>query len=246
MKVNITIPKSWEVLKNWQKIELANLLMSQCSKNKILRHYKILKILLCVKNFQFWNYWKLKILLQNLTLKDCEKYYDWIFNNIGSTVFLGKLKGKTITYLSPTKRFLDLTIYQFACAEDLLLVFLREKKIETIAYIAACLYLPKKKNSLSKFEKLYIETFGADILKYNAKKLPCILLSYLACRQHLQKLYPEIFSSMGGNMTLPTSSGFGRLVLHFSGGKFGILKETRGVNIYDFLDELKEKIKATK
>ena len=55
--------------------------------------------------------------------------------------------------------------------------------------------------------------------------------------------FPSVFPKPKIRGKIPKNSGFGKLVLHLSGGKFGTHNETKSTNVYTFLSEFEEQLK---
>ncbi|WP_028890878.1 hypothetical protein [Tenacibaculum sp. 47A_GOM-205m] len=244
MKINITIPTNWNDLTVRQQKQLALLLHKGIS--GVVFDYQVLKILMNVRWWQFFKYRKLLKITKSAHFEELKKHYSWLYNDLQLTTFIPKLKKE---YLAPADRLTNFTVEEFSHTEDLFLTWHKTKDFEALHYLAAVLY--RENNDLGKrveFDKTELDKRAANFSKLPKSTLLAIALSYQGCKLYITRKFPLIFPAAPKKQNkknkLPNSSGFGKLILHFSGQKFGTHNETKNTNLYTFLSDFEEQLKS--
>lgn len=249
--INITLPTSWNALNSYQIQKLAQLFNS--SATGTLFDYRVFLILLNLRWYQLLKYRKALRILRVARLKNLKTSYQWLYNALELTKFIPKIKTKNKTLFAPANRITNLTIDEFAHADDLFLGWYNKKDIEYLQYLAAVLY--RENNQEGKrlpFDKNELEARAKALAKTNKNTLLAICLSYQGSRSHLSNQFPLVFpkpkteeeTKTENKPKAPNRSNFGRVVLHLSGGKFGSHNETKNTNLYTFLTEFQEQLKT--
>ncbi|WP_233898359.1 hypothetical protein [Tenacibaculum piscium] len=243
MKKTINIPTSWNELSDYQLKKIASIMYLNQSKLTEVR------IFFTLLNIRWWNFLKKKtarIVLRNVSLSELKKHYSFIYENQKRTNFIKSFKAKNKTFYAPGDRINNLTVDEFSHAEDLYLGWMRTQNIEFLHYLTAVLYRVKDKGGKRIFfDKTTLDADVKHISKIDKNIFYAILVTYQGCREHLYSQFPIVFpKSTTKNPKMPNSSGFGKLALHLSGKKFGTHQETISTNIYVFLSEFEEQLKA--
>jgi len=242
MTINLKIPTSWNDLNIWQLKKIAR--YSHSNLSGIIFDYKIFLVLLNVRWWHFRKKWKVQKTLLNFTLSNLKKEYSWLQSGLDLTTFIPCIKIKSQKWFAPSDRINNLTVDEFAHAEDLYLGWFNDKDFEYLRYLVAVLYRELDANGKRKpFDKTELDARARHLSKLNQETLLAILLSYQGSRTHLFKQFPTVFPKPKENAKTPKSSGFGKLVLHFSGGKFGTHNETKDTNVYVFMSEFENQLK---
>ncbi|RSC96065.1 hypothetical protein [Tenacibaculum singaporense] len=244
MKLNITIPNEWNDLTTRQQKKIAVLLHSAIS--GVVFDYKLFKILMNVRWWQFFKYRKFLKVTRSALFEDLKEHYSWVYTDLSLTSFIPRLKKK---YIAPADRLTNFTVDEFAHTEDLFLTWYKTNDFEALHYLAAILY--RENNDLGKraeFDKNELEKRAKLFSKLNKSTLLAIALSYQGCKLYITRKFPLIFPTESKKKSkknkLPDTSGFGKLILHFSGQKFGTYNETKNTNLYTFLSDFEEQLKS--
>jgi len=249
MKLKFNIPSSWNELSDRQLKRLAKL--SNSGVKGVYFDYLVLVVLL---NLKWWNLIgkaKCGLLIYNVPFSELkEEHYSWLYQELTLTRFIPSLKVKSNILYSPADRIINLTIDEFAHADDFFLGWLRTKDFDYLRYLAAALYREcDEKGKRVPFDKLELDHRAATLHKVKKDTLLAILLSYQGCRTYLVSQFKVAFPKPKEGAKpkkTPRSSLFGKIVLQFAGGKFGNYMETKNINVYTFLTEFEEKIKENK
>ena len=242
MRLNLKIPESWNELTVWQLKKIAHMVHSE--NHGILFDYKVFLVLLKVRWWAFFKKWKLNKVLKETPLSVLKTHYNWFYDSLELTVFIPTLKATSQLWHAPADRLTNITMDEFSHAEDLYLGWSDSKDFEYLRYLAAVLYRENDDNGKRvKFDKTELDKRTKQIKKINQKNLLAIVLSYQGSRGYLFAQYPTVFPKTKQAVKAPKTSGFGKLVLHFSGGKFGTYNETKNTNVYTFLSEFEEQLK---
>ncbi|WP_340074558.1 hypothetical protein [Leptobacterium sp. I13] len=242
MTINLTIPEQWNDLNARQLKKIAGYFHSGIS--GVLMDCLVFVALLDVRWWELWKKYKALKTINHVGLSELKKHYSWLQNTLSLTTFIPAIKAKGKIFLAPAARITNLTVEEFAVAEDLFFGWFNSKDIEYLYYLAAVLYRePDKDGKRMPFDKTELDARANALRKTDRCTLLAILLSYQGCRAYLTAQFPLVFPKPKGNVKLPKSSGFGKLVLHASGGKFGTHNETKNTNVYTFLGEFEEQLK---
>ncbi len=203
---------------------------------------KLLHILMDIRWWSIRKYRKLSRVLRNVRLSDLKESYSWAYDDIGLTSF-----PKISNLESPADRLTNFTVDEFAHADDLFLGWLKTKDIEYLKYLYSVLYTEVDTNGKRKEVDKELLDKLADKVKISRTSLMVVALVYQGCRSYIFNRFKIVFPKQKNpTKKIPQSSGFGKLVLHLSGQKFGTYNETRRTNIYTFLEELTEQFKQNK
>ena len=242
MSLSIKIPKSWNELSPWQLYKIAGYSHSDLSGDLF-----DLKVFLTLLNVRWWQYrkkWKVKKIINNVAFSHLKEHYSWLQSDLNLTTFIPKIKVKNQRWFAPADRINNLTMDEFSHCEDLYFGWFSTNIFEYLQYLAAVLY--RELDSSGKrvvFDKTELDNRAALLKKLPPQTLLAILLSYQGSRAYLFAQFPTVFPKPKGKSKLPKNSGFGKLVLHLSGGKFGTHNETKNTNVYTFLSEFEEQLK---
>lgn len=248
MKIKFNIPQSWNELSDRQLKRLAKL-----ANSGIKGVYFDYLVLVGLLNLKWWNLIskaKCGLLIYNVPFSELKKQYYWFYEELTLTRFIPSLKIKSKILYSPADRIINLTIGEFAAADDFFLGWLRTKDYDYLRYLAAVLYREcDEKGKRVAFDKLELDHRASLLNKVKKNTLLAILLSYQGCRTYLERAHSTAFPKPKKGAKpkkVPVSSLFGKIVLQFAGGKFGTYTETDNTNVYTFLAEFEEKIKENK
>lgn len=240
-KIYLKIPESWNSLSKAQLTKIAYL--SHFKTNNALYDFKIFKALLNIKWWQLKKHRNAKIVFKQVPITTLKNNYNWFYNSVNLTSFIPSIKVKNKTLYAPGNRINNLTIDEFSHADDLHAGWLKTKDFNYLIFLAAILYREQDSKTKKRvvFDKNELENRAKKLNKIHKKTLLAILLSYEGCVNHMTAQFPLIFKK--SETKKAQSNGFGKLVLHLSGGKFGTHNETKNTNIYIFLSEFEEQLK---
>lgn len=244
MAINLNIPTSWNALNDWQLIKIASALYSGKSKTTI--DYKVFFALLDVRFWQLLKRRKALKVIRDISFSELKNHYQWLYNSLGLTSFVNSIKIKSKRFYGPADRISNLTINEFSHADDLYLGWCNTKDVEYLQYLAAVLYRQLNDNGKrAPFDKTELENNAKQFSKIDHRILVAVLLSYQGSRKYLISQFPLVFPlAKKTNNETPKSSGFGKITLHLSGGKFGNYNETSNTNVYTFLSDFSEQLKT--
>jgi hypothetical protein len=242
MTINLKMPESWNDLNVRQLKKIAGYFHSNLS--GVLFEYKIFLTLLNIRWWQFLKKRKAIKTIKNVGFSSLKEHYNWLHSNINLTTFIPTIKIKSKVLQAPSDRITNLTVNEFAHADDLHLGWFNTQDFEYLHYLAAVLYRELDENGKRiPFDKTELEERAKQLSKLDKKTLLAISLSYQGSRSYLIAQFPVVFPKPKEKNKAPKNSGFGKLVLHLSGGKFGTHNETKNTNIYTFLSEFEEQLK---
>jgi len=242
MKVEIVLPNSWNELTLKQLKKIASI----CFNNEtgIVFDNKVFLILLNIKWWQILKKRKAIIVKNNIAFTDLKKEYNWIYSTLNLTKFPNSIKLKKTKLFAPHDRLTNLNINEFAHLEDLYLGWHNTKNFDYLHYITAILYRENTNNKRTIFDKTELQKRSENLKNIDRKKLLAILLCYQGSRNYLTSQFPLVFHKPEKKKKTPQKSGFGKIILHLSGKKFGNYKETCNTNVYTFLSEFTEQLKT--
>ena len=241
MTINLKIPESWNNLNVRQLKKIAG--FSLLNLPTVLYDYKVFVSLFDVRWWQFLKKWKVLKIIKNVGFSDLKEHYKWLYSDIGLTTFIPVIKTKTKKLYAPANRINNLTVDEFAHADDLYLKWINSKDLEYLQYLAAVLYreLDEKGKRLA-FDKNELDHRASQLKKIDKRLLFAISMSFQGARSYMIAQFPIVFPKPKGKTKTPQNSGFGRLILNLSGGKFGTHNETKNTNVYIFLSEFEEQL----
>lgn len=248
--LKITIPETWNQCTDAQLVKIALLLASGAT--GIRFDYKLFKILVAAKWWQFRKKAKLTIVLCNVAMSELKPSFEYIYKGNTLTRFPAIKKQKGIEYFPPLSELSNLTIAEMAVADDLHIKYRNTRNPELLIYLAATLYVtqqqprpPYDKNDLS---------FKVDhFRKLSIGELLVIEQAFHGCKEFMAKKFPNVFpkpkTAEAENQSAKgkaKGSMFPQLILELSGGKFGDHNQTSRTNCYVFLAEFEKLLKDQK
>lgn len=249
MVVNINIPENWNALTDRQLKKVAKL--SHQKIKPILFDYKLYLFLINLRFWKVFKYWKALKFLKQTKLQNIKEYYQWFYTANTLTRFIPQLKIKKQRLFAPANRINNITIDEFAHADDLYIGWHNTRDFEYLQYLAAILYRENTPNGKRvPFCKTELEQRAKALRKVPKSTLLAIVLSYEGSRNYLVAQFPLVFPK-SKTEEKPTKtpkkakpSNFGKIVLHLSGQKFGTYNETKNTNVYVFLGDFQEQLKS--
>ena len=241
MILKINLPSSWNELTEKQFLKIASLFYSGTS-GKIF-DLKLFFILYDCRWFQFLKQAKAILILAETPLSELKNHYSFIYSENNRTRFPEKIKLKNKTFFSPFEKITNLTVDEFAVADDLHIKWRETHEIAFLQYLMAVLYV-ENKQPREKFDKNNLPEKMKRFVKMPLPQMLAAELAYFGCKNHITKRFSQAFPKN----TSPKSKnskkyGFGKVILQMSGGKFGSHEETKNTNIYTFLEEFNENLK---
>ena len=242
MTINLKITESWNDLNVRQLKKIAGYFHSNLS--GVLLDYKIFLVVLDVRWWQFRKRWKALKTIQNVGFSSLKEHYNWLYSSIKLTTFIPTIKTKSKRLYASADRISNLTADEFAHLDDLFILWHNKKDFEFLKYLAAILYRELDANGKRvPFDKTELDDRAKQLSNLNNQTLLAILLSYQGSQSHMMAQFPIAFPKPKVKTKTPQNSGFGKLVLHFSGRKFGTHNETKKTNVYIFFSEFEEQLK---
>lgn len=241
MKLKLNIATNWNELTDTQLKKIAKIFYASKGKTQDIL------IFFAIINARFWQLKKIfisVIALKTHTITEFKKHYAFLYETQKRTVFLKQIKTKNKILLPPADRLTNITVDEFAHAEDLFLGWYRTKNIEYLQFLTALLY--RENTAAGKrtyFDKNELEKRFKALGKTNENVFLTTAIIYQGCREYLYTRFPVVFPKTEDKQTVPKKSGFGELILEVSGGKFGSFNETKSTNIYTFLADFENKLK---
>ena len=247
MKISFQIPESWNKLNDHQILKVASLISSGVT--GVLFDIRVLFILTDVKWFEFRRLFKLKKLVSLVSLTSLKNHYQFIYKDKGPTRFVNSVCINGINYYPPIEKLHNLTIEEFAVADDLYLRFKNSGDIKYLAYLASVLYVKDDALVRPLFNKNELNIKGEIFKSLPLSKLLAIQLCYQGCRSVLETRFRYVFPKTKTNSKLKTSSssyGLGKVILEMAGKKFGDHESTKRTNVWTFLEQLNSDNKERK
>ena len=241
MTININIPTNWNDLTERQLKKLASIFHA---KKNAIQDVLVFFTLLNIRWWQFFKAYKAGKVLKNVPISELKTHYSFIYEKQERTKFIKSIRTKNKQLFAPNERITNLNVDEFAHAEDLYLGWHKTKDIEYLQYLTAVLYREKdEKGKRLLFDKTELEERAKALSKINKPILLATAITYQGCREYLYTQFPVVFPKTTKKQKTPNSSGFGKLILHLSGAKFGSHNETKTTNVYTFLSEFEEQLK---
>lgn len=238
-KLKISLPEAWNNLSDRQLRQTA--LLFNSAKRGILFDVALLQILLDIRWWHFRKKGQLYLLLRNVTLTELKKHYAYLYKTPERTRFIDYMITKDEAYFSPQERLQNLSAEEFSIAEDLHKVWHKKRERVALEYLAAVLYSTAP-NVRPLFEKDALEVKAKEFKSVPLADLLAMEMTYRGCKERLVNRYPKAFSTSGGQ-SKGNSPGFGKVIDHMAGGKFGDHEKTRRTNIYVLLDRFEQDLK---
>lgn len=155
-------------------------------------------------------------------------------NPISLKSFLPKIRPVIFIFTGPSDNFVNLTAWQFACAE---MAF--EKAIKTpsdlncLAALGACLYRPFWRK---KFDDSILPGLNRSLLKLKPNQLHAIFFNYMMMRGALARQYPNVFN--GGDKKSKHKFGWIAIIQKLPGDVFGTLDKRSDEPLHNVLMHL--------
>ncbi|MES2813239.1 MAG: hypothetical protein V4670_12265 [Bacteroidota bacterium] len=236
MKISISIAKEWNDLSDKQFLKMMRLFSTKVQKIQLL--VRTFKILVDCRWWQFRKRARMYFIIKNVPLSELKTHFEHLFDNNTRTEFISEIKVGSKTYYAPMHRIINLTADEFACADDLHILYHKTKDVEALQYLFHTLYSETTERQI--FDKL-------ELPKKINKKIPMAVLlatefTYSGCKNYLAKRYKKAFPS--GGKASGKSSGFGKVIPAMAKGDLSKLKIIERVNIYKFLDQFQDDIET--
>lgn len=245
--IKFSIPKTWDELSDGQLEKIAALLYS--GKKGPAFDYAVFMILVNLRWYTWLKNYRVYKVLQDVPPSELRLHFAFIYKKIERTKFPQSIlplwdRFKLWKWLStPGARLSTLRAAEFASAEGLIKIWDKEKHRNPLQYLAATLYRVKR----HPFDNTTLPELAQRFNRVPLQKLLALELAYSGSKNALVKRYPVAFPKGSGNQAAGGKKyGFGKAVLSMAGGKFGTHNETGQTNIYVFLEEFEENIKAAK
>lgn len=238
MKINISIPKSYNELSENQLKQLASLFYSK--KQGADFDSQCFKILSNIRWYQVGKKIKQLYLFSQIPLKQLRDHYNFIYTENNRTIFPTKTNG----YFPPLDKIANLTVEEFSVADDLHIRFRETQDIQCLIYLAATLY-SKTKKPRQPFDKLDLPQKAKKFESLGLPVLLAIELAYSGSKNNIVKRFPQAFPNADTKQK-SKKYGFSKVILQMAGGKFGNHEQTKSTNIYTFLEEFNQNLKDAK
>lgn len=179
--------------------------------------------------------------MRNVPLSELKKSYDYIYTTIGRTKFPLTVKNNDgVVHYPPLDNIANITVDEFANADDLHIKFRETKNLEYLQMLTAILYVPSVMKR-PEFTKEILPHLSDSFSKVPVEQLLAIELTYFGCKTALTKRFPKAFPKNAGKSN-GKKYGFAKVILQMAGQKFGNHAETRKTNIYTFLEQFQQDI----
>lgn len=246
MQIKFSIPTSWDALSDCQLEKIAALVHS--GKKGPGFDLAVFLILVNLRWYTWLKNYRVYKVLQEVPVSELRQHYAFIYKTADRTIFPKTLlspwerlkfwKGLK----TPGARLSTLTAAEFASTEGLAKIWDKEKHRNPLQYMAAALY--RRKGYI--FETTDLPELAKRFDKVPLSKLLAMELAYNGSKSAVVKRFPVAFPKNAGKPAGGKQYGFGKVILNMSGPTFGNYKETGQTNIYTFLEEFEENIKAAK
>lgn len=167
---------------------------------------------------------------------------DFVFEKIDLTVNkIKKIKVGDLEFYGPDDDFGNISIGEFAFADNFFMRYFLERKEEDLDLMIGCLYRPKTTEKYTgddreKFNKNKIESFTKRLKKMSYAHKVAIFLWYSGCRESLVNRYPEPFSKTEN--IGESNQTWINVIIELSGDKFGDFETTNDTNIHLVMMEI--------
>lgn len=250
MQITLHTPQTWNELSTAQLCKIASLL----NKKMKPKYFDIMVFftLLNVKWYQLLKFRKVFIVLRYVSISTLKKHFLFIYNKTDLTNFIPVLKIKGNTLNAPAPRMHNITIDEFATADDLYLKFSQTQNIEYLRYLAAVLYYETDdKGKKLGFDKDSLDLKVEKLAKIKDPVLLAIGLSYQGSRTEIVSKYKVIFPEKNKvNKTKKKkkleTSGLGNIISSLTDGKIYFLQTVKNTNVHDFLADYQNKLIKSK
>lgn len=233
--MNVTVPKEWNKLTNWQIPRLAYALFFP-QKNK-RRHLLYIVLVLFLKKPTLKNLWQCCRLFNQVPLSELKTYGDFIFKEADLTKFIN-IKG----LCGPMPRMTNLTINEFSYADTFYYRWTKNKKEVELDRLVAILYRKPIKGKRPKFKFSDTHTYAKQCRKISLSQKMAIFLAYQGSRNIIIKNHKHVFAK-GSEKSKYTP--FSKIVNNMATATpqpFGDFYKTQDALVYDFMKILNQQI----
>lgn len=242
--VNIKLPASWNELTDRQLSQVAALFAS--GNTGVTFDIKLWFILNNIKWWQFAKMLRNMIVMRNVPLSELKKDYDFIYSKNARTKFPAIAKNnKGVAHFPPLPNISNLTVEEFAIADDLHIKFRETKNTEYLQMLTAVLYVSNE-GKRPEFIKEILPQLSDSFSKIKAADLMAIELAYFGSKNTLVKRFPKAFPKAKEGDEKPKTNkqkyGFAKVILEMTKGDLSKLKAIQSVNIYTFLEQFQQDI----
>lgn len=230
VNINLNIPKSWNELTDKQMKNIGKIF----HKKGEVFDLTCWLILNDVKAYQFRRLQQLKTVMQLVTMTELKKHFSFIYEKNDRHKFI-EFKG----YQKPQDRIFNLTIEEYAVADDLNNKYLETGDLNFLRHLVAVLY--KKPNEKYNIIKQNQRAKRFRFLK--GYELLAVHITWNGCKEYITKRFPKVYPKVKAVQGKgKNQKGFLDVVLQLSGGKFGTYQETKNELVYTFLAEFENTI----
>lgn len=242
-KINLKLPASWNELTDRQLSKVAALLFSGHTGVKF-----DIKIWFIINDIRWWQLRRMLrniLVLRHVALSELKKNYDFIYSKNARTKFPATVKNnKGKVHFPPLNNISNLTVEEFAIADDLHIKFRETKNTEYLQMLVAVLYVPTNAKR-PEFIKDILPLLSDSFSKVKKSDLMAIELAYFGSKNNLVKRFPKAFPIRKEGEDKPKNNkkyGFAKVILEMTKGDLSKLKAIQSVNIYTFLEQFQQDI----
>jgi hypothetical protein len=242
-KINLKLPASWNELTDRQLSKLAALFFSGNTGVKF-----DIKIWVIVNDIRWWQLRRMArniLVLRHVALSELKKNYDFIYSKNARTKFPADVKNNNgIIHFPPLNNISNLTVEEFAIADDLHIKFRETKNTEYLQMLVAVLYVSHN-GKRPEFVREILPQLSDSFSKMKTEDLLAIELAYFGSKNTLLKRFPKAFpKGKEGDEKLKSNKkyGFAKVILEMTKGDLSKLKSIQSVNIYTFLEQFQQDI----
>lgn len=228
------LPENFNELTKKQLLILASLLLEKKGNDHRL---KVLHIML---NISLYDFFRMPPDAKERMLP----FIDFVFDeNTLTTQLLPSYKG----FCGPKSEFDNLTLGEFHYSESYYHSLAKGDVAAADKLIAVLYRAPKENYDTLKdpdgdirvaFNQHEIEYWSEKIKSWRPEVKTAIIMWYDGCRQHLVKIYDEVFSAPGAPDPSEEETGMYGVIRNLSGEKFGTIRETEHALLHHALYEI--------
>lgn len=250
MKISIKIPTNWNECSDSQLFAIHKLIASGL--DGIRFDAKVFRILANKPWKHFLHKCKLGIIYANVPVTELRTFCPFIYDENTLTRFpnlntsVKALKHKQ----APMDQLSNMTVGEFAIADDLHIKWRVHKDMDFLYALAACLYI-NNKHPRPEFDKNNIVFEMEHFKALPIEQLLAIDQAFHGTKEAMAKMYKHIFPKPAKSdneeatdtpKPVRASSEFPKLIHSMAGQKFGNYDQTARTNVYTFLEELNQHI----
>jgi hypothetical protein len=247
MQISINLPTNWNDIPP-KTLNRVLFLIGHLNEGK---HLDVL-LFFALQNIKWFQFKKLRNAYKTLKivpLSEIKEHFKFVYQSADLTSFKPFFKINRKKYFAPGKRLHNITIEEFATAEDLFYMYHKTQKTDYLKALASIFYRQKNNGVKVPFLHENLSENAQLFDKLSNKELLAFSFAYKGSSLHIQQMYKNIFkktvskSTKKNNSVLNNKPGIGKAIINLAGEKFGNLKETKQTNIHDFLTELDNLLK---